>query len=155
MPSSTPASPDSRRDEVIRNLQPYELRALIALALATPAEMATPLVRRLLGRSGVQVGPTLLSAVNALVNIALLRAMRRRRRFPDELDGVPLNQRRLAAAFLAWALVGPAVAAFPRLTVVLRRRSPLWAYPLILAPRLALAVGLLVAARRQLGRTAG
>ena len=153
MQSSTPAGPNPRRDEVIRSLQADELSARIALALATPAEMATPLVRQLLGRSGVQLGPTLLSAVNALVNIALRRAVRRRDTSPGELDRVPVDQRRLVAAFLAWALVGPAVAAFPRLTVVLRRRSPLWAYPVILAPRLALACGLLVAGRRQLRRT--
>ena len=153
MPSSAPAPANPQRDEAIRALTPYEVSARITLGLSAPAAVTTPLVRRLLGRSGVQVGPSVLSVVNALVNIALIRTARRRGLSLDTLDAMSLSQRRLAVALIAWALVGPAVAAFPEQTVILRGRSPTWALPMDMAPRLALGIGIIGVARRRLHRT--
>jgi hypothetical protein len=155
MPSPTPTAPDPQRDEVVKRLKPYEVTARLTLGLSAPATIATPLVRQLLGRSGVQIGPSLLSAVNALVNIAMLRRARRQGLTLDKLDTMPLIQRRLAVGLLAWALLGPLVAAFAERTVILRDRSPLWAYPVDMAPRLALALGLVAYGRHQLHRPAG
>jgi hypothetical protein len=155
MPSPKPLAPDSRRDEVVNRLKPYEVTARLTLGLSAPATVITPLIRQLVGRSGVQVGPGALSAINALANIALLRRARRQGLTLDKLDTMPLIQRRLAVGLLAWSLVGPAVAAFPEQTVILRDRSPMWAYLVDMAPRLALALLLVAHGRRELQRPTG
>ena len=76
-----------------------------------------------------------------------------KRRYDSAGRQAAAAQRRLAVILIAWALLGPAVTALPDQTVILRGRSPLWAYPVDMAPRLALALGLVGAARRQLRRT--
>lgn len=152
MRSEAPGISEAWRDEAVKRLKPYEVTARLTLGLSTPAAIVTPVARQLLGRSGVQVGPSALSVVNALVNMALIRAARRQGLTLDSLDAMPLTQRRLAVLLIGWALVGPVVAAFPERTVILRERSPLWAYLVDMAPRLALALGLVFFGRRELRR---
>jgi hypothetical protein len=111
----------------------------LAYAAADPLELALPLVRRVRGLTGVQSGPALLASVNAVVlGLVSLRS-------PHPLG---VRTPRGLIAVVAWCALSPLPAAVSRRTVLLRERSPLWAYPLHVLPRALVVLAFLPAARR-------
>ncbi len=98
---------------------------------ALPAELLTPAIRVLQGRQGVQLGPTAVALLIPVINVsasrrALSRSVRRGSRPGRALDVV--------------ALVLPTLAAVTPATVVLRARSPLWAWVVAAATRVLIGV---------------
>ncbi|MGY1688630.1 hypothetical protein [Geodermatophilus sp. SYSU D01105] len=130
--ASTPAGEDPER----------RLKTGIATAFvaADPVALVLPLVRRARGRTGVQAGPSLVAGVHAVV----LGSLALRRPHP-----AGIRSARALVAVVAWCAVGPALLGAGDRTVVLRGRSPLWAYALDGLVRAAVVGGFLPALRRR------
>jgi hypothetical protein len=93
----------------------------LSFVLAQPAFVVTPLLRRLLGRTGVQPAPGLVAIANCALAFAALRLAK-----AEFLT----DQRRkdVSQVVLVWLLVSPAVAGLGTRLVGFRNRSPLWDY---------------------------
>jgi hypothetical protein len=131
----------------MRWLVPRLLLTTMVLSLATPVEVAVPVVRSVRGRRGVQVGPAIASLSSVAAGLALAAAVE------EHPESVVAGERSFTA-LLAAAVVVPASAAFLPATVVLRGRSPLWGWALWLGVRLssaALLAGGVDRARKRLG----
>jgi hypothetical protein len=111
-----------------------------AFAAADPVALVLPLVRRARGRTGVQLGPGLVTAAHA----AVLGSLALRRPHP-----AGIRSARALAAVVAWCAAGPALVAGSDRTVVLRGRSPLWGYAVDGAVRAAVVLGAVAAVRRR------
>jgi hypothetical protein len=133
----------------MRWLVPRLLLTTVLFALATPVEVAVPVVRSVQGRRGVQSGPAIAGLSSVAAGLALVAAVERK---PESV----IAGERSFTAVIAAAVVLPASAAFLPATVVLRGRSPLWGWALWLGVRLSAAALLATGAdraRKRLGET--
>ncbi len=119
---------------------------------ALPAELLTPAIRVLQGRQGVQLGPTAVALLIPVINISASRRALSRSVPRDSQPGRALDVVGLAL---------PTLAAVTPATVVLRARSPLWAWVVAVAVRVLVGaiLGLRMDAKvrryhRAAGRTA-
>ncbi|WP_369141155.1 hypothetical protein [Modestobacter versicolor] len=123
-PASSAPAADPRVIAVFDAMKPYLATTAVVSLLAAPTEVGVPVVRRLLGHSGISTGPHLVSLANAVAGLAVVHAFRRdparwdrlrHRRVPRWLAVVPVH-----------LLVSPVLAANWERGVVLRGRSPFW-----------------------------
>jgi Ca2+/Na+ antiporter len=102
----------------------------VLLALSSPVEIAVPLVRALLRKPGVQTGAALGSLLSFLAGWAYFTTIARRPHSETAID------RWMNRLIFSGAVVLPAAGAVLPITVVMRRRSPLWGWVLWLVVRL-------------------
>jgi hypothetical protein len=126
----------------MRWLLPRLLLSTMVLGVATPVELAVPLIRTAQGRRGVQSGPVLGCLVSVAGVLALADRVEKHPEFPTPGEAA------FTAALAAGAVL-PAVASALPATVVFPRSSPLWGWALWLGGRLATAVVLAAGVRRQ------
>jgi hypothetical protein len=98
---------------------------------ALPVELLTPVVRVVRGRHGVQLGPTAAALLIPVINVSASRRALSR--------SVPQGSRPGRALDVV-ALALPTLAAGTPATVVLRARSPLWAWGVAAAIRVLIGV---------------
>ncbi len=98
---------------------------------ALPVELLTPVVRVARGRHGVQLGPTAAALLIPVINISASRRALSR--------SLPQGSRPGRAPDVV-ALALPTLVAVTPATVVLRTRSPLWAWVGALAVRVLIGV---------------
>ncbi len=108
------------RAAVTRRIGPEFVAARLVPLLTLPVDLALPLLRRLRGRTGVALAPDLVTQLNTVAVVAAVHALRRRPRSRAE--------RWAAAGAAVWCATSPLLAARTDRLVVLRGRSPLWAY---------------------------
>ncbi len=120
----------SLRENVIRELKPYEVVVRFTFALGGPATVVTPVFRRLRRRTGAQIGSGVVSLINVAVNVALLRVARRKGLTPKDINSLSPRERRVAALALLWSLAGPPLAGLSTRNVVFHGGSPFLAYPI-------------------------
>jgi hypothetical protein len=130
----------------LRWLIPRLLLSTVLLGLATPVELAVPVVRSLRRERGVQAGPALAGLLSVAAGLASTA------RVVADPASVGLDDRAFIAV-AAGAVVLPAAAAVVPATVVLRRRSPLWGWALWLLARLTTAAVLAAGVDRARRRT--
>ena len=130
----------------VRLLLARTLITALVLAIASPVELAVPVVRALLGRRGVQTGP----AVGSLLAFGAGLVFVGRPADEESDDAGPSSRidRALDRALISSAVVLPSLGALLPFTVVARRRSALWGLPLWVLVRLAAVFVLAEAADR-------
>ena len=114
-----------------------------ATSLGLPTEFLAPLARIRRGDHGVQVGPTVAALLSPVANVAASRLSVRLS---------PPAQRLLERASVIQGVVAPVLAAGVPATVVLRGRSPLWAWVGAVAARVVMAALLDVSMETRMAR---
>jgi len=122
-PASPPAV-DPRVAAVFDDMKPYLATAAVIGLCGAPTELAVPIVRRLLGRTGVSTGPGLVELANAVLGLAVVRLYRQQPARWARLRDRPVPRGLLVLPL--YLILSPAMAARWERAVVLRQRSPLW-----------------------------
>jgi hypothetical protein len=127
----------------LEDVKPYAMAAGAVSLLGTPAEFGVPIARRLRGKSGLSLGPGLMSLVNGAVAVGVVHLFR----------GRPALWQRWRPRFttrgaylvgLAYLTMSLVTAGNCERTVILPRRSPLWAG--LISPIGLLQIALLMSA---------